>query len=83
VSDTTIRRDLALVSSMCAMAVRWGSLDTNPVTTFRKRTLKEARPRTRFLTQAEYETLLDNAAEHVRPAITLAVATGLRKELLW
>jgi integrase/recombinase XerD len=83
VSDTTVRRDLAFLSSMCAMAVRWGTLDTNPVTAFGKRTLKEARPRTRFLTQAEYEALLANAAEHVRPAITLAVETGLRKEELF
>jgi integrase/recombinase XerD len=83
VSDTTIRRDLAFVSSMCAMAARWGWLDTNPVTSFSKRTLKEARPRTRFLTHAEYDALLANAADHVRPAITLAVETGLRKEELF
>jgi integrase/recombinase XerD len=82
-SDTTIRRDLAFVSSMCAMDARWGWLDTNPVTSFSKRTLKEARPRTRFLTHAEYDALLDNAADHVRPAITLAVETGLRKEELF
>jgi integrase len=83
VSDTTIRRDLAFLGSMCAMAVRWGWLDTNPVTSFSKRTLKEARPRTRFLTHAEYDALLANAADHVRPAITLAVETGLRKEELF
>jgi integrase/recombinase XerD len=80
VSDTTIRRALAFVSSVCAMATRWGWLDTNPVTSFSKRTLKEARPRTRFLSRAEYEALLAHAAAHVRPAITLAVETGLRKE---
>ena len=83
VSDTTIRRDLAFLSSMCAMAARWGWLDTNPVTSFSKRTLKEARPRTRFLTHAEYDALLANAADHVRPAITLAVETGMRKEELF
>ena len=83
VSDTTIRRDLAFLSSMYAMAVRWGWLDTNPATTFGKRTLKEARPRTRFLTTAEYDALLTDAAEHVRPAIALAVETGLRKEELF
>jgi integrase/recombinase XerD len=83
VSDTTIRRDLAFLSSMCAMATRWAWLDTNPVTSFGKRTLKEARPRTRFLSHAEYEALLANAADHVRPAITLAVETGLRKEELF
>jgi integrase len=83
VSDTTIRRDLAFLSSMCAMATRWGWLDTNPVTSFGKRTLKEARPRTRFLSQVEFGTLLANAADHVRPAITLAVETGLRREELF
>ena len=49
----------------------------------RKATLKEARPRTRFLSQAEYDALLANAADHVRPAITLAVETGLRREELF
>ena len=83
VSDTTIRRDLAFLSSMCATAIRWDWLDTNPVTVFGKRTLKEARPRTRFLTRAEYDLVLTNAADHVRPAITLAVETGLRKEELF
>lgn len=83
VSDTTIRRDLAFLSSMCSMAIRWAWLDTNPVTAFNKRTLKESRPRTRFLTHAEYEALLATAADHVRPAITLAVETGLRKEELF
>jgi integrase len=83
VSDTTIRRDLAFLGSMCAMAARWGWLDTDPVTSFGKRTLKEARPRTRFLTHAEYDVLLANAAEHVRPATTLAVETGLRNEELF
>jgi integrase/recombinase XerD len=83
VSDTTVRRDLAFVSSVCAMATRWGWLDTNPVTTFSKRTLKEARPRTRFLTHAEYDVLLANVAAYMRPVITLAVETGLRKEELF
>src|SRR4051794_8874648 len=45
-SETTIRRDLAFLSSMCASAVSWGWLDTNPVTQFSKPMLKEARPRT-------------------------------------
>ena len=83
VTDTTIRRDLAFLSSMCSMATRWGWLDTNPVTAFGKRTLKEARPRTRFLSPIEYDAVLAKAANHVRPAITLAVETGLRKEELF
>lgn len=83
ISDTTIRRDLAFLSSMCASAISWGSLDTNPVTAFNKRTLKEARPRTRFLSRSEYDGLLASASDRLRPAIVLAVATGLRKEELF
>lgn len=45
--------------------------------------MKESRPRRRFLTRAEYDAALANAADHVRPAITLAVETGLWKEELF
>jgi integrase/recombinase XerD len=83
VSDTTIRRDLAYLSSLCASTVAWGWLDTNPVTAFNKRTLKESRPRTRFLTRSEYDALLSAASDRLRPAIVLAVETGLRKEELF
>lgn len=83
VSDTTIRRDLAFLSSMCASAVAWGWLDANPVTQFSKRHLKEARPRTRFLTRDEYDALLAAASDRLRPAIVLAVETGLRREELF
>ena len=82
-TDTTVRRDLAFLSSLCTLAVRWGWLDTNPVTTFSKRSLKEARPRTRFLTSPEFEHLLATASENLRPALILAVETGLRREELF
>ena len=81
--DTTIRRDLAFLSSLCAMAVRWGWLGTNPVTALNKRTLKTSRPRTRFLTPAELDQLLAVTADHIRPAIIIALETGLRKEELF
>ena len=79
VSDTTIRRDLAYLSSMCSAAISWGWLDTNPVTQFNKRVLKEARPRTRFLSRAEYDRLLGAASARLARAIVLAVETGLRR----
>jgi integrase/recombinase XerD len=67
VSDTTIRRDLAYLSSLCTSTVAWGWLDTNPVTSFNKRTLKESRPRTRFLDSQEYAALLSAASDRLRP----------------
>jgi integrase len=83
ITDTTIRRNLAFLSSLCTMAVRWGWIDTNPVTALNKRALKASRPRTRFLSPAELDQLLAAAASHIRPAIILAVETGIRKEELF
>jgi integrase len=82
ISDSTIRSNLAYVSSLCAMAVRWGWLGTNPVTAFDKRSLKTSR-RTRFLTPSELGRLLVTTAPHIRPAIVLAIETGVRKEELF
>lgn len=84
VTDTTIRRDLAFLSVVCAAAQRWSWLDTNPVTTSGgKRGLRESRPRTRFLTPAEFERLMAAASPSLRPAIILAVETGMRREELF
>ena len=58
ITDATIRRNLAFLSSLCTMAVRWGWIDTNPVTALNKRALKASRPRTRFLSPAELDQLL-------------------------
>ena len=83
VSDTSTRRDLAFLSSLCAMAVRWGWLEANPVAAYNKKSLKEARPRTRFLQPAEFERLLVASSPEMRPALILAVETGLRKDELF
>ena len=83
ITDTTIRKNLAFLSSLCAMAMHWGWLGTNPVTALNKRTLKASRPRTRFLTPAEVDQLLTATADHIRPAVILAIETGLRKEELF
>jgi site-specific recombinase XerD len=83
ISDSTIRSNLAYVSSLCAMAVRWGWIGTNPVTALNKRSLQTSRRRTRFLTSAELDQLLAHSAVHMRPAIILATETGMRKEELF
>jgi integrase len=84
VTDTTIRRDLAFLSVVCAAAQRWAWMDTNPVTASGgKRGLRESRPRTRFLTPAEFERLMAAASLSLRPAIVLAVETGMRREELF
>jgi integrase/recombinase XerD len=82
VTDATVRRDLAFLSSVFSMAARWGWVDTNPVTTFSKKTLKESRPRTRFITREEFALLHEASSENLKPVLVVAVETGLRKEEL-
>lgn len=82
VTSATIRRDLACLSSMMGRACEWDWIDANPVHAFSKRGLKEAAPRIRFLTREEFARLYDAAAPHLRPILSLAVATGMRLEEL-
>jgi integrase len=77
VVDATIRRDLACMGTMLSCAVDWDWLEANPMKLYSKRSLKEATPRTRFLTDAEYKTLLEHAGT-LKPIVILAVETGLR-----
>jgi integrase len=82
VKSATIRRNLACLSSILTQAVNWDWLAHNPVRAFDKRTVREAKPRVRYLTQDEYERLLRAAGEHLRPMIVLAVHTGMRADEL-
>jgi integrase/recombinase XerD len=77
----TIRRDLACLSSMLTRACdEWEWIDANPVKAFSKRALREAAPRVRFLTRAEFDRLLAAAAPHLKPMLVVAVGTGMRLE---
>ena len=78
----TIRRYLATLSSLFSFAERRGWLGSNPLLRFDRRSLPDAAPRTRFLTHEEYRRLLAMSDEHLRPLLTLAVATGIRLEEL-
>ncbi len=85
----TIRRDLACLSSLLTSAEDWEWIDegTNRVPGYMrrraKRGLKEAPPRTRYLTEADERVLLAAATVAVRQAVTLAIDTGLRREELF
>lgn len=84
VTPPTIRRDLACLSSIMGCAVDWEWIEVNPVpaqmSRRRRKGLKEAPGRTRYLTQAEELELLEAATPDVRRAITFAIDTGLRCE---
>jgi integrase len=87
VKPGTIRRDLACLSSMLTAAIEWEWIDGNPVPAYLKRRakrgLREAPPRTRYLTEAEEVALLANSSPEVAQGIALAIDTGLRREELF
>jgi integrase len=87
VSPSTIRRDLACLSSLLTSCVDWEWIDSNIVPAYlrrrSKRGLKEGAPRTRYLPEAEEVLLLNAATAEVRKAIILAIDTGLRREELF
>jgi integrase len=89
VSPSTIRRDLACLSSLLASATDWEWIDdhANPVPSYlrrrAKRGLREAPARTRYLSEAEETALLSAATSAVRQAIAMAIDTGLRREELF
>jgi integrase len=79
----TVRRDLACLSSIFGCCIEWEWCDANPVPAYMKRRkrrgLKEAPARTRYLSHFEEGALLANATPAVRTAIEFAIDTGLRR----
>lgn len=99
VTNGSIRRDLSCLSSVFSCAEEWEYMTGNPAAAFMRararRGLKEAPPRTRYLSHEEELLVLDfiraqlrkvkgNRDRHgyqmLEAAIALAIDTGLRKE---
>lgn len=84
----TIRRDLACLSSMFGFAIELEWCEANPVSAYlrrgKKRGLREAPPRRRYLSPDEERRLLGAVdSPELRNAIALAIDTGLRREELF
>jgi integrase/recombinase XerD len=80
VTDATIKRDLAFVSSVFSNAIETlpKGPSVNPVLMFPKRGLKE-NPRSRWLRKSEFERLLEACScDMQRMIIKTAVYTGMR-----
>lgn len=85
-SAPTIRRDLACLSCILSYCEEWEWIDDgkNIVPAYmrrrRRKGLKEAPGRTRYLTLEEEAALIENASEPCRTLIVLAVETGMREQ---
>ena len=81
VSPSTVNRELANLSHMLRMAVRWRYVDKNVVSSVDKMKVPE-RPH-RFLNQEEIRRLVEASREsYIYPMIVTALHTGMRKSEL-
>lgn len=78
VTDATIRRDLACLSSAISCAVEWGWADMNIVKSLGKRGLRESKPRVRWFRDHEYVKALAAAPAGLKPIIVVLYETGMR-----
>ena len=77
----TVNRELALLKHMYSKAIEWGRYEENPAK--KVKLLKGEVKRVRFLMPDDVQKLLSNCADHLKPIVTVAVHTGMRKgELL-
>ena len=77
VSDSSVNRELTLLRAVTNMAARRWQAKV-PMIDWRAQRLREPAPRDRYLTPAEIQALLAEAADHIKPAILLSLYTGVR-----
>lgn len=77
----TVNRELAILKHMFSKAIEWGKVKESPAG--KVKLLKGAVDRVRYLMPGEYQILLSNCEDFLKPIVTLAAHTGMRKgELL-
>ena len=77
VKPATLNRELGLVKHLFSKAIEWNKAKENPAK--KVRLLKGEVKRVRYLMPDEVQTLLSNCIDHLRPIVTVAVHTGLRR----
>ena len=77
VAPATVNRELACLKNMFNKAIQWGKAAENPMR--QVKLLKEDNRRTRYLEQPEIVKLIDSCSAHLKPIVTVAVFTGMRK----
>ena len=78
VAPATVNRQLACLKSMFNKAMAWGKFTgENPVKTIKL--FKEDNQRLRFLEQEEISMLVLRCNEYIKPIVTVAINTGMRR----
>ncbi len=77
VKPATVNRELACLKHMFTMAMKWGEATTNPVKEVKL--FRQAKGSLRVLSREEEDKLLAASALHLRPIITTALNSGMRR----
>jgi len=77
VSAATVNREIALLKCMYNRAIDWNIVSENPVR--KVKLFKENNTRTRYLEKEEIKNLLAQCSPKLKPVVTLALNTGMRK----
>ena len=77
IKPDSVNRGLALLKHMYTKAIERGKVKESP--TKQVKLLKGAVMRVRFLMPGEIRVLLSNCAGHLKPIVTVALNTGMRK----
>jgi integrase len=81
VKPSTVNRDLAVLKGMFSKAIEWGYLFDNPAK--RIKPYREDNRRENFLSEEQAKSLIETCSEWLRPLVTVALHTGMRRgELL-
>ena len=73
----TVNRELALLKHLFSKAIKWKMLRENPAKDVKF--LKGAVNRVRYLMPEEFQGLLSNCDDFLKPIVTVAVHTGMRR----
>jgi integrase len=77
ISPSTINRELTCLKTCLNRAIDWEKLDRNPAARVKK--FREPNAKERILTIDEMRRLLAEASERIRPALIIALNTGMRR----
>ena len=71
---------MSCIKHMVNKGVEWGLVKPETLSQVRKvKQLKENNKRLRFLTIEECQTLIDCCQSHLKPMVTVAIHTGMRR----
>jgi integrase len=76
----TINRHIATIKHMFTKAVEWDMVAEGALKRIRKaKLLEESNRRLKYLCKEDCQALVDNCDKHIKPIVTIALYTGMRK----